>query len=234
MLCEIVTHCWRYSKVLAWQLNSLRTSWLWRDDVQLTVLVAPRDEDPATHDLLEAHQYWAELRVIVQPRAELFVRAIGRHQRALATEARWLWHCDADYLLLPSVFQALEGLDPADPAHRLVYPRHVWISQTHAIGQEYLERGPVERPFSGLDFARRRTGKAIGGIQIVPGQVAREVGYCPSRRYQRPAPTAELFLDTRSDRAFRVGLGTPGTAVDLPGVYRLRHERAGRFESVDN
>ncbi len=73
--------------------------------------------------------------------------------------------------------------------------------------------------------------RAIGGLQIVPGDVAREFGYCKDTKWQSPV-TNETWQDTRGDRAFRGILGTKGLPIHLPNLYRIRQTTEGEVDTI--
>lgn len=223
---EVVVHCWRYSRALSWQYRSIYENY-WSlemmgaipvDSVRLTVCCAPIQFDIATHELIDG----IAIKQIVQPKSELFNRAIGRNIAARESTADWVWFADADYFFGPDALRVLAETDPGDG--KLFFPRMVLTHHTHAMGDKYLESG--WGLFNSEHFFPRTMHKAIGGIQIVPGHVAREHGYCDWPKMQRPVE-GDLMADTRSDRAFRASLGTYGTPLDLPGVFRIRHSTSG-------
>ena len=64
-------------------------------------------------------------------------------------------------------------------------------------------------------------------MQIARGDVCRELGYLRhSRRAQSPQ-VQPRFFKTVEDKWFRHKLGTSGTRVRIPGIYRIRHSQAG-------
>ena len=71
---------------------------------------------------------------------------------------------------------------------------------------------------------------AIGlcGVLIITsrvrGEIARKHGYVPLARFQKPAAT---WQNTTEDVRFRKLLGPPQYAIDVPGVYRIRHSKRG-------
>lgn len=224
---EIVTHCWKYSKALAWQIASIVTHYgQWEDEVHITVLLNI-EGDKDTWRLVDP-QSPANVRWHNLPLPKLFNRAIGRNWCAKSTDADWVWFCDADYVFGPKCLRELAGLPPEE--YTLVYPQTVHISKTHEIGDHYLKEGPKHGLLSS-DFKPKRMGKAIGGCQIVPGSIAREHGYCRWKRAQQPVE-GDSMADTKSDRAFRVSLGTPGTPIELSDVYRIRHSTSGLARTV--
>ena len=67
----------------------------------------------------------------------------------------------------------------------------------------------------------------MGPYQITHGDVARACGYCESIPvYQKPA---NHWRKAYEDSAFRWLIGTPGVAIDLPGVCQIRHLAKGRY-----
>lgn len=228
MMIEIVTHCWRYSRLLRYQLDSLALHY-WRQPsdlrVSLTVHAAPDDQETLRLATMFRH---CPVLWILSPAGEVKNRNIGRNYSAIRTTADWVWFADADYVFGPSSLESLR----AAPDCGLCYPQWIRASINHATGQRYVDAHP-HRDIDPVDFAPVRLRRAIGGAQIVPGELARQVGYNPDPRWQQPV-RGELFADTRGDRAARVRLGGAGTPIDLPNVYRIRHERAGRFEPVAN
>jgi hypothetical protein len=107
----------------------------------------------------------------------------------------------------------------------MIYPKTIKISENHAVGDMALRH--VSHPaVKGIDrgqFVEKRYRRAIGGVQIVQGDVAR-LGYlADSVRFQKPADLP--FGDFRDDLAYRAECSKHGmiVGVDLPGVYRIRH-----------
>jgi hypothetical protein len=81
-------------------------------------------------------------------------------------------------------------------------------------------------------FKQQRLSQAIGGLQIVRGDTARQHGYCPDSRYCKPLKKlGDGFRDTHEDKVYR-GIVSAGWE-DLPGAFRLRHSRSA-FESQES
>lgn len=225
---EVVSHCWRYSHLLAYQLSSLVQ--FPPRDIDLTMTVFFAEEDEATAQLL-AHfatmnvphvrwQWWP------LPKERLFRRAIGRNLAALASRADWVWFTDCDLLFRAGCLDALGSLLQGR-RDALVYPRVERVTELIA------EDDPRLRPQQGLvdiddrQFVAREPGRATGPLQITHGDAARALGYCaPIAYYQQPA---ERWCKAHEDRAHRWLLETPGTPLDVPGVYRIRHVFKGRY-----
>lgn len=232
---EIVSHCWRYAPVLTYQLSSLVLHPPREVEVQMTVFHSP--EDAETVKLLEWIGGMAVPRVTWnwQPIAKtmLFRRGIGRNLAARATRADWIWFADCDVVFhegaLDSTGRVLRGRDDY-----LVFPRsHGVTPMLEHDDPVFLEAATRNREgdLRLLDirtdqFEREIRAKAVGAFQIVRGDVARAAGYCGSIRfYQEPVGR---WQKTYEDRTFRWLLGTQGTSLNIPGIYRIRHVVKGR------
>jgi hypothetical protein len=229
---EIVSHCWNYAHLLAYQLSSLVRHPPTRARVTMTVCHAT--EDSATRELLT----WFGAQVIPNVRwnwvtltkGELFRRAIGRHRVCQATKADWLWFTDCDIVFhrdcLDTLADQLQGRRDA-----LVYPKEERVTPFLEADDPRLAATAAQHRLIDIDPAQftllPNPPKAKGAYQIVHGDVARQVGYCGNLGvFQRPAPR---WAKTYEDAAFRWLLGEDGMGVDVPGIYRLRHVEKGRY-----
>lgn len=236
---EIVSHCWRYSHLLVHQLQSLVNHSSSRLGVTFTLFYAP-DEDEDTVALLDHFRPLAPpgLTWNFQPleRPRLLRRALGRNIAAKATAADWIWFTDCDVIIHEGALDALaEELQGC--SERLVYPREERCTpllpftdpllapaaiQLDSTGQAGPEFDPDRFP------VREVADRAKGAYQIAHGDVARRLGYCDALTvFQKPT---DRWRKTYEDRAFRWLAGTQGTAVDVPGLYRIRHVAKGRYE----
>ena len=251
---EIVSHCWRYSHLLAYQLSSLINHPPQNVDVVMTVFYS--EEDEATTQLLaffaerfaelgaeqgeehgadqgvehRAEQKGAKVRCNWQQLTppQLFRRSIGRNQAALNSSADWVWFTDCDLYFgagaLDSLGQVLQGCNQP-----LVYPREERVTALLTDDSPMLKATKVPEvvAISEADFETKTVTRATGPLQITHGDVARRMGYCKDVSvYQRPEPK---WAKCREDRAFRWMLETQGTPVDIPAVYRIRHLEKGRY-----
>jgi hypothetical protein len=230
---ELVSHCWNYSHLLECQLASLVANPPTEVDVTMTVYFSREDERTVRLLELAARERvpnvrwsWREL-----PKELLFRRSIGRNHAALKTTADWIWFTDCDVLFGPG---CLDGLGRAlqGCTEPLVYPAVERL--TNLLHDEELgarAEPELRLPPTDLDFVDVPVTKAKGPLQITHGDVARGTGYCRHMAvYQRPEPN---FAKCREDTAFRWLLGTPGRAVDVPGVSRLRHLAKGRYSGSE-
>ena len=229
---EIVSHCWGYAHMQAYQLSSLVLHPPAQADVTMTVYYSPEDRDTAA--LLEffgAHEVpgvtwnWQPM-----DKYHLFRRAIGRDHAARRSRADWVWFTDCDV-----VFGAgcLDGLAAALQGRRdtLVFPRAELVSAVLEPGDPVLEAGKAVPRVLEIDptgFTAQERGRATGPLQIAHGDVARACGYCGQlRTYQKPV---SHWAKAHEDRAYRWLLRTQGAPVNVPGVYRIRHASKGRYQ----
>lgn len=232
---EIVSHCWNYSHWLRFQLSSLVLHPPQETRIVMTVIHSP--EDKGTVELLGEYGRMMIPNVawnwVPVDRSQLFRRAIGRNLRAKATNADWIFFTDCDQMFydgsLDALGQALQGRRDF-----LVFPRVAQCSRRISDPAEVtVDRGAhADANVVAIDttmFHPVVHHKAVGGLQIVHGDVARAVGYCESLRYYQTPRTG--FGNTYEDRAFRWLLGTHGVPVDIPHVYRIEHHHKGRYES---
>lgn len=228
---EIVSHCWNYAHLLAYQLSSLVQNP--PQALRVTMTVYYCQEDAATQRLLDffgarqvngIHWNWQPL-----PREQLFRRAIGRNHAALNTTADWIWFTDCD-VLFPS--GCLDGFNLAAQAcqEALIHPAMERISAMLPDDDPALQAA-AEAPRlvspEGMAFADNPLRKATGPMQIAHGDVARACGYCAVINfYQQPSAR---WRKTYEDPAFRWLLGGKGRAVQMPPPLRIRHVSKGRY-----
>ncbi|MDX1480098.1 MAG: glycosyltransferase family A protein [Woeseiaceae bacterium] len=230
---ELVSHCWRYSHFLTYQLSTLVRYPTDKFDITMTVFFAEEDTDVcAVLDFFGAMDCpsvtwnWRSL-----PKEKLFRRSIGRNLAAKSTEADWIWFTDCDILFhqgcLDTLADELQGRDDA-----LVFPRIGLGTRLLPDDDPILELGRagpavLEIPLEAFSPYGGERDKAKGPHQITHGDIARACGYCESiPLYQRPA---ERWRKTYEDRAFRWLIGTHGTPLDIPNVCQIRHIAKGRY-----
>lgn len=228
---EIVSHCWRYHFLLAYQLSSLVNHPPSRLSVTMTVFHSP--EDRPTVEMLEFFGAIAAEGVtwnwVPLDKQRLFRRSIGRNQAARASSADWIWFTDCDVVFhegaLDSLATILQGR-----RERLVFPRVESTTPLLNDDDPMLRASAGEPRVVEIDtsrFSPRPLEVAKGPMQITHGDVARAVGYCDALKiYQRPA---NHWRKAWEDRAFRWLLRTQGTPLDVPSVYRIRHAFKGRY-----
>ncbi len=227
---EVVSHCWKYSHLLVYQLSSLVLDPPEHAEITMTVFYA--SEDAATRDLLDfigghgvpgVRWNWQEL-----PPSYLFRRSIGRNRAALQSDADWVWFTDCDVVFGPgcldSLVEALQGR--RDP---LVFPRSERVTTLLAEDDPMLRPGSrwSLRTMDAERFTERELSRATGPVQITHGDVARALGYC--RDIPVLQEPVQRFAKCYEDRVFRWLLDTPGLPLNVAGVYRIRHVAKGRY-----
>jgi hypothetical protein len=226
---EIVSHCWQYAHLLAYQLSSLVNYPPQALKVTMTVFFCP--EDVKTRQMLEfftgitatnVQWNWRPL-----ARNELFRRSIGRNMIARTSNADWLWFADCDIIFhkgcLDSLAAQLQGRRDA-----LLYPAHERITPMLADSDPMLnDDRPRVIDIRGDHFELQAQPGARGAYQIVHGDIARTCGYCEQLScYQRPS---DRWRKTYEDRAFRWLIRDQGQPVEVVAIHRIRHIQKGRY-----
>ncbi len=230
MELQIVSHCWNYARLLTYQLSSFVL--YPPTKLKLTVTVFHNEEDERTCEVLRYFagqeipnvrwHWWAV------EKGQLWRRAIGRNMAALANAADWVWFTDCDQVFHEGCLDALPAqLEATDSI--LVYPRFARISR-HLDKSDSLfddlHDSPRLREIAADDFEPVEHPRAIGALQIVRGDVVRKTGYCKDvPKYMKPV---KRWRRTFEDVKFRKILGTDGSPIDLPGLYRIEHKSKGR------
>lgn len=237
---ELVCHCYAekhdvFARLLTAQLSSL-VLWPPKCSVRVTVFTAP--SDPA-FEVVKSElgmALWSlpqpvRLMTFAAEKQLLFRRSILRNKAAKETTADIVWFADADYLFGEG---CLDRLAERTFKTRLVFPSEYRVHRSHAIGDAEIERikpGKLFTPDLTL-FEPSRVGFAIGGLQIVSGDTAREFGYLNGDpKWQKPVDPALGFQDTKEDKHFRKAMGG-SSPINLPRLYRMRHS-VSAFESAE-
>lgn len=229
---EIVSHCWGYSHMLAYQLSSLINYPPTKASVTMTVFFSTEDENTqkildffATHEVPNVTWNWQSL-----PKEQLFRRGIGRNKAALTTKADWVWFSDCDIMFnensIDSMVDSLQGRNDI-----LVFPKQEKTTPMLAEDHPLLQKGAEPHVIKindedGFEYYSRS--KATGEFQITHGDAARAAGYCANISiYQTPS---DHWCKCVEDRCFRWLLGSHGIAIDIENVYQIRHVTKGRYK----
>ena len=226
---HIVSHCWQYAHMLNFQLSSIVNHPPTR--LKLTYSLYHSAEDKALKKLISRLDNLSVPNVTWQwvetPTTDLFRRAIGRNHAALNSEADWLWFSDCDLIFhencLDSLAHALHGKHV-----RMVYPQQERITDLLDASHTMLNQNNENTVDIDTSlFHRNAIHKAKGAFQIVHGDVARTCGYCKDMTlYQTPM---QHWSKTYEDSIFRRLIDSEGEAVDVKGLYRIRHAEKGRY-----
>lgn len=232
---EIVSHCWNYSHMLAYQLSSLVNYPPTKASITMTIFY--NSEDVKTSLLLKyfgeknipnVTWNWQEL-----PKEMLFRRSIGRNKAALKSQADWVWFADCDIMFnencIDSLVDSLQGCNDV-----LVFPKQEKTTPMLPEDHPLLKKGGVPQVVSIKEegFENYSRSKATGEFQITHGDVARAIGYCANISvYQTPS---NHWCKCVEDRAFRWLVGTHGKAINIDNVYQIRHLVKGRYKKGTN
>ncbi len=227
---EIVSHCWNYANILTYQLSSLVLFPPKETLICMTVYYEPNDL--RTKEVLDyfSMQQVENVHWNFCPLSKEYLlrRAIGRNLAAWHTKADWIFFTDCDVLFREKSLDMLNH-QLQQQQSLLVYPRFHMVSELlhndDEIFTEYTQTGMV-RDIDPKRFYPEERNRAVGGFQITQGDAARLGGYCGNiPYYHRPV---KQWRKCYEDRTFRWLLGTQGTAVEVPGFYRIRHAAKGR------
>ena len=231
----IVAHCYCppgcdvYRQHLKWEIASL-INHPPRIPVDHISIIAEDDGETLRmiYDLKYAASLVANvmLRGVLVPEGKLLRRSIARNDEALRCRSSACWFADADYYFGPGCIDALADQINADT--ELACPKEVQVNIDHATGDKMVDeaRDIVLPKIDPSLFSPLRRKSAIGGLQIVGGNVARECGYLNESKWTKPVSSDKGWRKTTEDVAFRRGRQT--TFVSLPNLYWIRHEAKGQ------
>jgi len=236
----IVSHCWNpsgcmlYAQHLRWQISSL-IHWPPSVPVRLVLCHASSKDDPATWQVLRGmRSLLPDLkRVNVQidslqlGQPMLFRRAIGRNMAAMNCGESIVWFCDLDYCFGEGCLDSLA--EQVGPDDELVWPQEVLVNIDHATGDKMVNDNLatlLPRPDLSLFMPLARD-RAIGGLQICGGNVARQRGYLDGTKWVEPVDASKGFHQTDEDPKFRHG--RKARAIKLPNLYWIRHSFKGAW-----
>ncbi len=240
MKLEIITHCWRYSRVLNYHLSSFVIHPPAPVEVSLTLFYDPADV--GTVQVLEYFQKHHANQIPITPcplpLPTLLRRVIGRNIASRATDADFVWYADCDEIFGENCLRTLSNLAPDFDDNMIYFPGIIQINKTHELGDEYARRARVPSIYTvnPKDFMDERMKKAIGGIQIVTGDTARKRGYIDDPHFQQDVIRIALKWgmvyedpEYRGKYGLNCGRGTP---ISLPNLFRIRQLVHGRVDTL--
>lgn len=230
MSIEIVSHCYavdlpQFAYFLDAQLWSLET--YAPPGTKISICCWLDDELTCETIVKHQHQDRLDITMLFLSRKDLFNRAIGRNFAALRTKADIIWFTDVDHVFGGGCLTCLEKQMERSQAV-LHYPSEIKINKTHQVGDKYWNQIKDEGRFylDTDDFITKLYNKAIGGVQIVPGDFARKYGYLNDNpRALKKTDGVKPFPSFRDDVKFRKFCEAQGETkkLQLPNLYRLRH-----------
>ena len=227
---EIVSHCWGYSNMLTYQLSSFVN--YPPTKCALTVTVFYAKEDTKSQAVID---FFSQKKVDnitwnfqALSKGKLFRRGIGRNMAARTTEADWLWFTDCDIIFhencLDSLAEQLQGKQES-----LYYPQQERTTEMLAQDDPMLRQDsePQLVDIESEGFSLHSRDKAKGAFQIVHGDVARAIGYCEKLKMFQTED--DRWRKTYEDTAFKWLISSEGIALDIGGVFQIRHVQKGRY-----
>lgn len=234
---QIVTHCWRFSRVLRYQLASLV---LHPPSTDVVLRVFYTSDDKPTCDVLSHYEKkMGNVRLMASdmPLRQLGKRAIGRDLAARETTADIVWFTDADVCFYDECLDYLAQCDLSTGP--MWHPQYVWVTTTKEIGDKYtLARHKGEPQVSFDDCSRGRVRQAYGPYQIVPGDVCRSHGYPTGRDNDKTESAYGVFHRNFADVRVRKRLAAlfnserQSRGLDIPNVIRIRQSVSGVVDTL--
>ena len=233
-MIEMVTHCYnppgtdQYAQLLKWQLASLANN---PPKTRYQITVCHWDRDEAMFDMIAGLKelcLGVSLSFLPMEQGKLFRRAIGRNIRAKRTKAKVIWFTDCDYLFGEGCLDTV--VDLVSQNMGLCIPATVKINVDHATGNAAIERerdNPLPQIIES-EFKERREKKAIGGLQIIGGRTANQIGYLDGTSWVDPVDASKGFRSCRCDKVWRTKNKLASTRLPILNCYRMRHELDGR------
>lgn len=233
---RLVTHCYaatlpQYARFLAYQIASIH---VYRPQCQVVLDVCYDPTDTATVSVLNYYlglQCDSFLRLRPMELARLGKRCIGRNESCLESQEDVVFLTDVDHLFYETALDdVVEAMDQAPENAAMIYPTTIEIMRTHFSGDSYASQDYHTRPFllpGASLFEAKHYNRAIGGVQIVRGSVARNFGYLQGTSWLNPLESKQKPFGTfRDDLAFRRQCEQVGAIVPLssmPNIKRMRH-----------
>jgi hypothetical protein len=165
------------------------------------------------------------------PHAELFRRSIGRNMAAIQCETDVCWFTDADVLFGEGCLDAVvTAVNPDDP---LCSPARLAKTVDRATADRMVERersNPLPHMTSKEFSPPYKVKRAIGALQVVGGNIARQSGYLKDSRFARPVSTSKGFRRCFEDIRYRKQFTSAGRIrrIDVPNLCLIWHTFSGR------
>lgn len=230
MSIRIVTHCYagalpQYAYFLKAQLWSIEQ--FAPKDTKISVCCSPGDG--LTCDVLAQYRepLKGQLFILFLAEQELFNRSIGRNIVALRQKEDIVWFTDVDHVFLGDCLTSLQ-MQMLNAEWGIYFAKYIKIHKYHQIGDSYWKTIRDEGNFfvDENDFETKKYNRAIGGVQIVPGDMARKHGYLNDQpQFRRPTDGKKPFPSFKDDVRYRAACVNryKAQALKLPNLYRLRH-----------
>ena len=233
MKLDIISHCYcppgvsQYAQMLRWQYASLVDHPGPFESIDLTVCFSDQDEQTvgAIEDILKVRSDRVRLAQWNMIPERLFRRSIGRNDCALMTQADVVWFVDVDYFVGAGFLDAVAKT--LNLKSTLNFPSHINVCNNHVTGDEMLSSGEIDSKL----FYEAKIRRAIGGVQFIGGDIARQDGYNKGSKWMRPVSVEPGFRQCKCDVAWRRSMVRrygPAERFLAKGLHRMRHSKDGR------
>lgn len=243
MSIRVVTHAWagkfsQYASFLKHHIDSLSRCYdACEKQVKLTLCYCPQDDLVVNVIDSMSSAEWLDRGWLLIPLhlPLLGRRSIGRNLAAKISKEDYVFFTDVDHVFEPICFESIPSRFEEGIA--MIFPTEIKIHRLHSIGDAVANRALIDDPLpmnvllKAENFTPKQYNRAIGGVQIVRGDIAR-LGYLDGTEWNVPSMPA--FKDFLDDIAYRRACSERGRiqGVELSGIYRLRHSRTTYQDKV--
>lgn len=227
-MIEIISHCFgpKYASLLNYHLSSLVLNETRKTTVVATIIYIAGDH--TTEIILEYFKKidrpWIRWNFIPMTAQMVYQRPIGRNITARLTNADIVWFADCDHMFGDN---CLDTLYPF-PGDGIYYPNTLLACgrryTIHAINT-IIKCEMVTPNILDIDktqFTPISIKRAIGGLQIVSGDIARKYGYLPDdEKWQHPLKKYSRDDGSAFWRDQLITSGVTHEKFTLPNLYRF-------------
>ena len=256
MNISVATHCWKYSRLLAYHLSGYILYPPRACEVSVDVYASR--QDPGTQKVLAdmAPLFQAIPNVCLRPHFmethKLLFRGLWRHHHAQITDADVVWFLDVDHIIHGKALDHIAGFVGEHPDNNLFWPANHYRTATHKHGDKLIQQVDLDQPekyplkidYNLVPWQAGMYGSAVGGVQIIRASSLKEKGYLPKfwlwrlhkrsrqmrRQIKRGGPMA--WARCHEDVPGRKQVGQKAMKIYSRkmgrGITRIRHSVAGR------
>jgi hypothetical protein len=228
MIIEICSHCYKYSKLLSFQLSSFilfppKNTYIY------TLFFSQKDKN--TQDVIDFFKPKLEgvIELNLKPIEEglLFNRGAGRNIALHESKANWIWFTDVDFLFRHNCLNDLTSILEYEN-HNLVHPTFIKQNKSTEDGDIVIEsvKDISVIDIEEKDYIDHKINRAIGAVQIANVEKTKYLNYC------NYLGTYKTWHRCSSDIKFRKQIDSKGK-IEIDGIFRIRHTKKGRLQQIE-
>lgn len=228
MITEICSHCYKYSKLLSFQLSSFilfppKNTYIY------TLFFSETDKN--TQDVIDFFKPKLEgvIELNLKPTEEglLFNRGAGRNIALHESKADWIWFTDVDYLFRHNCLDDLYNILKSEQ-YVLVHPSKIKQNKSTKDGDDIIEaiKDISVRDITPENYIIHKIRRAIGGAQITNVLKTKHLDYCSY------LGTYKKWHITFSDVEFRRKISSRSN-INVNDIFRIRHTEKGHISQVN-